>query len=107
MITNLESFLAGNGIVSILCADRDQPALFYVLAKTIMDTDTKIIKRIDGTLVPIGGPPNQLEYLKLFNHSSRHRKYLPFFSMGLEKDKGYYISAKSQNKSKSELRNFG
>ena len=88
-------------------ADRDQPALFYVLAKTLMDNDAKIGKRMDDTLVPIGGAPHDTEYLKLFNHSAGHRKYLPFFSMGLEKDKGYYLPAKTLNRSSSELRNFG
>lgn len=84
-------------------ADRDQPALFYVVAKTIMDTGMEVERGIDDTLVPLGGQA----YLKLLNYSDKHRKYLPYFSMGLEKDKGYHLTVKSMNISKSESRNFG
>ena len=68
-------------------ADRDQPALFYIVAKTIRDTREEIEKGDNYTLVPLGGK----EYLMLFNYSDKSRKYLPFFSMGLEKDKGYHL----------------
>ena len=63
----------------------------------------EIEKSDNYTLVPLGGK----EYLMLFNYSDKSRKYLPFFSVELEKDKGYHLSVKALNISKSESRNFG
>lgn len=81
-------------------ADRDQPPLFYSIAKHAMDEGRIAIvdRGAQPTLIPVGGKGQNQEYLRLFNRTPHTRDFLPFFVHGDEEDKGYYTNSSSDGR---------
>lgn len=80
----------------LLWADRDQPPLYYVLAKQAMDRKTS--NQLENGVVSIGkNGEEQFEYLRIFNNTSACKgctlNYLPFFIPSGEK--GYEPTSKN------------
>ena len=80
----------------LLWADRDQPPLYYVLAKQAMDRNAS--NTLKNGLLSLGAnAAGKLEYLRLFNNTSACKgctlHYLPFFRPSGEK--GYDADRKN------------
>jgi hypothetical protein len=62
--------------------DRDQPPLYYVLAKLFVDRSWKN-RPPYSAFIPIGGRGDSIEFMRLFNHSGgKSSRYLPYFREG-------------------------
>ena len=79
----------------LLWADRDQPPLYFVLAKIAKDHD--MVHELINGITKVGTHHGESEYLRLFNNTSACKgctlHYLPFFLPSGEK--GY--DPKSKN----------
>jgi hypothetical protein len=77
-------------------ADRDQPPLYYTVAKRAMD-ENRINNKVryrhgSVAVVPIGGVGDGQEYFGLFDRTPGVPSYLPYFLVGNEEDKGYNMT---------------
>ena len=78
-------------------ADRDQPPLFFTIAKIAMDRNYE--NKLHDGLVAVGGNRVKNYYMRLFNNTSACKgrtcriHYRPFFY--LSKEKGYDITSKN------------
>jgi hypothetical protein len=80
----------------LLWADRDQPPLFYVLAKNAMDENRT--NNVREGLVPLNYQEDQIEEIEYFRILlATGKRYLPYFLFGSQNEKGYKLSNNGRN----------